>query len=67
MLSCNDCTTRIYDFETMRERERFTFETPINIAKISPDGKMLAVYGDCYQAEIYDRHDKVRIGSMFGH
>ena len=28
---------------------------------------MIAVYGDCYQAEIYDRKDKVRIGSMYGH
>lgn len=67
LTATNDCTVRVYDFESMREKERITFNDPINVASLSPDGNLLGVYGDCYQAEIYDRRSKSKITTLLGH
>lgn len=67
MTSCNDCTVRIFDFETMRTLNQFNFTIPINIANISPDGNYLGVYGDCLQADILDIRSGKTVASLHGH
>eukprot|EP00347_Sterkiella_histriomuscorum_P000565 403375359 len=64
----NDSKVKIHDVEMgMKERECLNFKDPINVAALSPDGNLLAVYGDCYPADIYDRRSSKLVASLQGH
>ncbi|CDW83213.1 uncharacterized wd repeat-containing [Stylonychia lemnae] len=65
--STNDQTVQIHDLESMKVKEIHRFKEAINIAQLSPDGHMLAVYGDCIQAQIYDRRSSKLIANLIGH
>lgn len=67
MHSNNDCTVKLHDLESMKILETVKFNDPINAAKISPDGNLLGVYGDCIQAEIVDLRSKKLVASLNGH
>jgi WD40 repeat protein len=45
---------KIWDLEMMKPKSNFKFGEAINVAELSPDGNLLAVYGDCVQADILD-------------
>lgn len=51
----------------MTPKSTYKFKEPINIACVSPDGNLLAVYGDCIQAEIVDMRSKEVVAALFGH
>lgn len=61
LTSCNDMTVKIFDLQTMRPKLQFQFAEPINVAALSPDGNLLAVYGDCLQADIMDLRTKQKV------
>ena len=65
--STNDAKVRIHDLETMKLREQIDFKEAINAAALSPDKNLLAVYGDCLQADIYDRRMCKLVATLQGH
>ena len=67
MHSNNDATVKINDVETMKLIDKLDFKDPINVAKLSPDGNLLGVYGDCIQAEIVDMRSHQIVASLHGH
>jgi WD40 repeat protein len=67
MTSCNDCSVKIWDLNTMVAKFHASFKDPINIASVSPDGNLLGVFGDCVQAEVLDIRSNQLVAQLFGH
>ena len=68
MSATNNDHVKIHDVEHgMKERESIKFKQAINATALSPDKTLLAVYGDCLPAEIYDRRFGKIVASLDGH
>ena len=70
LTSGNDGKVRIFNLEKEDYAEPeaiYENKEPINIAKFNADHSLLAVYGDCYPAHLYDPRIGKIIDILFGH
>lgn len=67
LTSCNDKTVKLFDVEAMSIIDQIYNDQPVNIAKLSPDRKLLGIYGDSLDAEIFDMNSGKKIASLKGH
>ncbi|OVA14616.1 WD40 repeat [Macleaya cordata] len=67
MTANNDAQVRVFDAETFAMLNHFSFSWSVNNTSVSPDGKLLAVLGDCTDCLIADVQSGKMISNLKGH
>ena len=70
LTSGNDKKIRIFNLEKEDYSEpesTFVNDCPVNVAKFNRDHSLLAIYGDCYPAQILDPKSGKMLDPLYGH
>lgn len=67
LVSCNDCTLRMFDLGTGKIKSLARFPYAINASEVDPARKMIACAGDSRKLRLLDYQGHYEIASLEGH